>query len=49
MEEKLTQLLRSMNMIETRGESTEIMADCKRFLRSLIAECHEESMKAKTE
>lgn len=42
MEEKLTKLLSTMNLIETRGESTEIMTDCKRFLRQLIAECHEE-------
>lgn len=45
MEEKLTNLLRTMSMIETKGDSTEIMADCRRFLRQLIAECHEESTK----
>lgn len=49
MEEKLTTLLRTMSMIETKGESTEIMADCRRFLRGLIAECHEEPKKEKSE
>lgn len=42
MEEKLIRLLNTMSTIETKGESTEIMADCRRFLRQLIAECHEE-------
>ena len=43
MEEKLMNLLKFMSMIETKGESTEIMADCRRYLRQLIAECHEQT------
>lgn len=35
MEQELTKLYNTMLMIETKGESTKIMADCLRFLEQL--------------
>ena len=39
MKEKLIQLQSILGLIETKGESTLIMADCLKFLRDCIQEC----------
>ena len=39
MKERLIQLLNTMSLIETKGESTLVMADCLKFLRDCIQEC----------
>ena len=41
MKDKLIQLRNTLSMVETRGESTMIMADCVRFLNECIKECDE--------
>ena len=41
MKNKLIQLRNTMGMIETKGESTMIMAECLRFLNECIKECDE--------
>lgn len=38
MVEKLTKLRNTLMVIETKGESTKIMADCLRFTEQLIKE-----------
>lgn len=42
MKNKLIQLKNTLGMIETKGESTLIMADCMRFISQLIEEVPEE-------
>lgn len=42
MKDKLIQLRNTMAMIETRGESTMIMADCLKFLEQCIRECEQD-------
>lgn len=39
MKEKLEVLYNTLTLIETRGESTLIMADCLKHLGGCIAEC----------
>lgn len=39
MKTKLVQLYNSLGLIDTKGQNTLIMADCMRFLESLIKEC----------
>lgn len=41
MKERLIQLLNTMSLIETKGESTLIMTDCVRYVNDLIQECEE--------
>ena len=41
MEEKLTQLYSTLTLIETKGESSKVMADCLRFLEQVIKELKE--------
>lgn len=38
MKEKLKQLLVALGQIETKGESTLVMADCQRFLKGCVDE-----------
>lgn len=38
MKDNLTKLYNTMNLIETKGESTKIMAQCLAFLEGLISE-----------
>ena len=44
MKEQLIQLLNTMGLIETKGESTLIMADCVRCVNNLIQECDEKEV-----
>lgn len=45
MPEKLTKLYNTLLTIETKGESTKIMADCLRFLeQTIISARNEESL-----
>lgn len=39
MRDKLIQLKNTLGMVETKAESTLIMADCIRFLDTCIKEC----------
>lgn len=41
MKEKLSILYNTLAQVETKGESTLIMADCFRFLGECINECEE--------
>lgn len=41
MKDKLTLLKNTMGLIETKGESTRIMAQCLSFTEQLIKECEE--------
>ena len=50
MYEKLIQLYKTLELIETKGESTKIMCDCLMFTEKLIGEAakaKEEAAKAK--
>lgn len=38
MVEKLTKLRNTLSLVETKGESTKIMAECLRFTEQLIAD-----------
>lgn len=38
MEEKLTRLYNTMMCIETKGESTKLMAQCLNYVQALVAE-----------
>lgn len=38
MEEKLLRLHNTLATIETKGESTKIMADCLRYIEQMVAE-----------
>lgn len=42
MKEKLVKLYNTLGMIETKGESTRIMARCMEFVEQLAAECESE-------
>lgn len=42
---ELTKLYNTMLLVETRGESTKIMADCIRFVEHLIKKSKEENEK----
>lgn len=42
MVEKLTKLYNTLTLIETKGESTKLMADCLRFLERTVAEARNE-------
>lgn len=46
MPEKLTKLYNTMLLIETKGESTKLMADCLRYLGSLINEVNQQAREA---
>lgn len=46
MSEKLIKLHNTMGLIETKGESTKIMAECMKYLEQLIAEEKENENKA---
>lgn len=46
MENELKKLYNTLLLIETKGESTKIMADCIKFTEQLINRAHEESAKA---
>jgi hypothetical protein len=39
MKENLIKLRNTMNLIETKGESTKIMAQCLQYMEQLIVEC----------
>ncbi|MBR4930745.1 MAG: hypothetical protein IKZ00_08110 [Bacteroidaceae bacterium] len=39
MKEKLTKLRNTMALVETKGESTKIMAQCLQYVEQLISEC----------
>lgn len=43
MKQKLTQLYNSLGLVETKGGSTLIMADCMRFVEQLIVESETEA------
>ena len=45
MENELKKLYNTLLLIETKGESTKIMADCLKFTDQLINIAHEESAK----
>lgn len=45
MELELRKLYNTMLMIETKGESTKVMAECIRFTEQLINKVHEEETK----
>ena len=49
MNEKLTQLYSTLMQIETKGESTLIMADCFKFLGQCINECEQAEEEQATE
>ena len=40
MEEKLTKLYNALALVETKGESTKIMANCLVYLDQLVKEAH---------
>lgn len=42
MKNKLTGLYNTMALIETKGNSTLLMADCLKFLNQCIQECEQE-------
>ena len=42
MVENLTKLYNTLTLVETKGESTKLMADCLRFLERTIAEARNE-------
>lgn len=42
MREELQKLYNTLSIIETKGESTIVMADCLKFVNQLIAKCKEE-------
>lgn len=46
MENELKKLYNTLLLIETKGESTKIMADCIKFTEQLIDRAHEEAAKA---
>lgn len=46
MENELKKLYNTLLLIETKGESTKIMADCIKFTEQLIDRAHEEGAKA---
>ncbi len=39
MKENLIKLLNTLKLVETKGESTKIMAQCLNYMEALIAEC----------
>lgn len=41
MEEKLTKLYNTLNLIETKGESTKYMGDCLKYIEQIIKEIRE--------
>lgn len=45
MKDKLTRLRNTLSLIETRGESTMIMAECLQFIGQCINECEEKDTK----
>ena len=49
MKKKLTNLYNTMNLIETKGNSTLLMADCLKFLNQCIQECEQEQPKTEEE
>lgn len=49
MKEKLIQLRNAMVLIETRGQSTIIMADCLKYIDQLITECDNPEELSKTD
>lgn len=49
MKQKLTQLYNSLGLVETKGGSTLIMADCMRFVEQLIVETETEEKNEKEE
>lgn len=48
MKTKLVQLYNSLGLVETKGQNTLIMADCMRFLDTLIKECSEPNEQSTT-
>ena len=46
MENDLKKLYNTLLLIETKGESTKIMAECIKFTEQLINRAHEETAKA---
>lgn len=46
MENDLKKLYNTLLLIETKGESTKIMAECIKFTDQLITKAHEEAVKA---
>lgn len=49
MKEKLMDLYNTMNMIETKGRNTKIMAECLGFVEGLIKEEQKNEVKENTE
>lgn len=49
MSEELQKLYNTLSIIETKGESTIVMADCLKFVNQLIAKCKEEEKSNKME
>lgn len=49
MKKKLMNLRNTLNLVETKGNNTLIMADCLRFLEQCIAECEQVEVEAKSE
>lgn len=43
MLERLSKLYNTLNLVETKGESTKIVADCLRYLEQMIAEEQEQT------
>ena len=49
MREELQKLYNTLSIIETKGESTIVMADCLKFVNQLIAKCKEEENRCEME
>ena len=49
MKEKLSLLYRHLSHVETRGESTILMADGLKYISQMISECEKEEAEAKGE
>lgn len=49
MKEKLSRLYNTLTQVETKGESTLIMADCLKFLGVCVNECEEAEPEQATE
>ena len=45
MGEKLTRLYNTLMLIETKGESTKLMAQCLNYVQSLAAEANQPAVK----
>ena len=48
MSEKLQMLYNTLKVVETKGESTKVMADCMRYVEQLIVEANNAEAEAKS-